>query len=92
MLYLSQTYEGAVHDKRVADEEALDFGADDPQCETLALLPDLGFQGYTPKGVVVVQSLKKPRGGALTEEQKASNRQLSRQRVVVEHAIGGVKI
>jgi hypothetical protein len=26
ILYMSETYEGTVHDKRIADEEALDFG------------------------------------------------------------------
>ncbi len=92
ILYLSQTYEGSAHDKRVADEEALDFGADDEHRKTLELLQDLGFQGYKPKGVVVIQPMKKPRGRELTEEQKTANRQISRQRVVVEHAIGGVKI
>ena len=92
VLYLSQTYEGSAHDKRVADEEDLEFGADDQHHETLELLQDLGFQGYKPKGVVVVQPLKKPRGGELTDEQKQANREKSRQRVVVEHAIGGVKI
>lgn len=92
ILYLSQTYEGSVHDKRVADEEDLEFGADAPQRATLELLQDLGFQGYKPKGVVVIQPMKKPKGRELTEEQKRANRQISRQRVVVEHAIGGVKI
>ena len=92
ILYLSQTYEGSVHDKRVADEEDLEFGADDPHGKTLELLQDLGFQGYKPKGVVVVQPMKKPRGKELTEAQKQANQAISRQRVVVEHAIGGVKI
>ena len=86
ILYLSQTYEGTVADKRVADEEDLEFG------KTMELLQDLGFQGYKPKGVVVVQPMKKPRGGHLTDEQKQANQQIARQRVVVEHAIGGVKI
>ena len=86
VLYLSQTYEGSAHDKRVADEEDLEFG------KTLELLQDLGFQGYKPKGVVVVQPMKKPRGGQLTDEQTQANREKSRERVVVEHAIGGVKI
>lgn len=86
ILYLSQTYAGTAADKRVADEEALEFG------KTLELLQDLGFQGYKPKGVVVIQPMKKPRGGELTEAQKQANRETSRQRVVVEHAIGGVKI
>lgn len=91
ILYLSQTYEGRAHDKRIADEEALDFGQSQAD-RVLELLQDTGFQGYKPAGVVVVQPMKKPRGKELTDEQKASNRQKSSHRVVVEHAIGGVKI
>jgi len=34
---------------------------------------------------------KKPKGGELTEEQKAENKQISRQRIVVEHAVRRVK-
>ncbi len=77
VLYLSQTYEGSAHDKRVADEEALEFGADDRQRETVELLQDLGFQGYKPKGVVVLQPMKKPKGGQLTQEQKKANQAIS---------------
>ena len=109
ILYMSETYEGTVHDKRIADEEALDFGTmtsgttsgttsgfgtfgkEIPE-QVRTLLQDLGFQGYAPEGVSVVQPKKKPRGTSLTPEQKAANRAISRKRVVVEHAIGGVKV
>lgn len=105
ILYMSETYEGTVHDKRIADEEALDFGTmtfgtpsgfgtfgkEVPE-QVRTLLQDLGFQGYEPEGVCVVQPEKKPRGTSLTPEQKAANRDISRKRVVVEHAIGGVKV
>ena len=113
ILYMSATYEGTVHDKRIADEEALDFGTmtsgtpsrtpsgtpsgfgtfgkEVPE-QVRTLLQDLGFQGYEPEGVCVVQPEKKPRGTSLTSEQKAANRDISRKRVVVEHAIGGVKV
>ncbi len=95
-----------MHDKRIADEEALAFGRGGSPCggspcggelgqtlegQTLELLQDVGFQGYAPEGVVVVQPTKKPRGQELSEEQKQANRAISKQRVVVEHAIGGVK-
>ena len=39
-----------------------------------------------------VQPKKKPRGKPLSPEQKAANRAISQERVVVEHAIGGVKV
>ena len=89
ILFLSQTYEGSAHDKRIADEEAIVFGSEFGK--TVELLQDLGFQGYAPEGAVVIQPVKKPRGKSLTDAQKQSNRELSRARVVIEHAIGGVK-
>jgi len=55
-------------------------------------LQDLGFLAYAPDGVKVVIPTKKPRKKELTAEQKATNREKSRERVVVEHAIGGLKI
>ena len=41
--------------------------------------------------VVIKQPKKKPRNGELTDEQKQSNRQVSRIRVEIEHQIGGIK-
>ena len=38
-----------------------------------------------------MQPQKKPRGGELTDEEKESNREISKQRIVVEHHIGDVK-
>jgi hypothetical protein len=35
---------------------------------------------------------KKPKGGKLTESEKARNREISKHRIRVEHSIGGVKI
>jgi len=75
-----------MHDKTIAEEEDLEFG------KTLRLLQDLGFLAYAPNGVEVVIPTKKPRKKELTAEQKATNREKSRERVVVEHAIGGLKI
>lgn len=83
--FLSLTYEGTTHDKALADAEALEFP------DGLRLRQDTGYQGYHPRGVVVSQPQKKPRKGTLTEEQKALNQIISARRVVVEHAIGGIK-
>jgi len=85
ILYLSETYEGSVHDKTLADEAGFQFN------QVIELLQDTGFQGFKPKNAQVIQPLKKPRGKKLTEEQKEENRQISQKRVVVEHAIGGLK-
>ncbi len=86
MRYLSATYEGSIHDKTIADEEDFEFK------DTIVLLQDLGFQGYAPKNVEVVQPIKKAKGKELTCEQKQYNKEQAQKRVYVEHAIRGVKI
>ena len=54
---------------------------------------DLAFQGMAPAypHLNVVIPDKKPRGGVLTEDQKARNLLKASMRVIVEHAIGGLK-
>src|SRR3972149_5745834 len=56
-----------------------------------SLCQDTGFQGFALPGVTMIQPMKKPRGKELTPEQKENNRQISRLRIRVEHAIAGVK-
>lgn len=85
VVYLSGTYEGKRHDKKIADEEGHRFPAGSK------LLQDTGYQGYRPEGVTILQPKKKPRGGELTEAEKVINRAISSLRVEVEHHIGGVK-
>ena len=85
VVYLSGTYEGKRHDKKIADEEGHRFPAGSK------LLQDTGYQGYQPEGVIVLQPKKKPRNGELTEAEKTVNRAISSLRVEVEHQIGGVK-
>lgn len=43
------------------------------------------------EGVAICQPKKKPRGGELSEKDKAHNRLISRVRIVIEHVISGVK-
>ena len=83
--YLSDTVEGKKHDKKVADEAELEFPKD------TTIIQDTGFQGYHPEGTTISQPKKKPRGGELTEEDKESNKLISRIRVVVENVISGIK-
>ena len=83
--FLSWTYEGKVHDKALAEAEALSFPAG------LVLRQDTGYQGYGPKGAIVSQPTKKPRKAELSTTQKLVNQSISTMRVVVEHAIGGIK-
>lgn len=85
VVYLSGTYAGKRHDKKIADIEDYRFPSGSK------LLQDTGFQGYRPAGVTIVQPKKKPRGGDLTPDEKLVNRAISSLRVEVEHQIGGVK-
>jgi DDE superfamily endonuclease len=85
ILFLSDTYEGSVHDKRIADATPY------PLPDGSELLQDLGFLAFTLDGVSSVTPFKKPRGGMLTDEQKAFNQQLARRRVRIEHVNSSVK-
>jgi hypothetical protein len=84
VLYASPTFDGRVHDKKIADAAYRI-----PPGFTLA--QDTGYQGYRPEGVTVFQPQKKPKGKELTPEQKQDNRLISSFRVRVEHAIGSIK-
>jgi hypothetical protein len=85
IIYLSGTYEGKKHDKKICDDEALVFP------EKTIVNQDTGFQGYEPEGVIIKQPKKKPRGGELSLEEKNQNSIFSSIRVVVEHVISGIK-
>ena len=83
--YLSDTYEGSVHDKPIADQTPY------PLPEGSELLQDLGFGGFSLEGIQITMPHKKPRGQALTEEQKAENQVISHRRVRIEHIICSIK-
>lgn len=83
--FLSDTYEGSRHDKPIADQTPY------PLPEGSELLQDLGFVGFTLSGVKVTQPHKKPRGGELSAEQKADNKQIGHRRVRIEHIICSIK-
>jgi len=83
---LSPTEPGKIHDKKLADQEQYRFPADSK------LWKDTGFQGYEPEGVTTYQPKKKPRGGELTAAEKQVNQTIAKERIGVEHSIGGVKV
>ena len=83
--YLSQTYEGKKHDKKIADEEHIKVPAGSD------LYQDTGFQGFTISGVIIHQPKKKPKGEKLTKGDKIINRIISKVRVGVEHVIASIK-
>ncbi len=82
---LGATYEGKWHDKALADDETYRLPAQS------MLYQDMGFQGFTVAGVIIVQPKKKPRGDDLTAEEKEKNQRINRIRVRIEHVIGSVK-
>ena len=80
ILAVSKSAHGRCHDKKLYDK-------------TRALVPPdkrkLGDTAYL--GTTLDIPHKKPKGGELTDQQKQENKQHSRQRVKVEHAIGRMK-
>ncbi len=84
--FLSATYEGKAHDKRIADEAQYQL----PEGSQLA--QDTAFQGFSLPEVTILQPKKKPPKGSLTPEEKAENQRISAIRVHIEHSIGSVKI
>jgi hypothetical protein len=84
--FLSATYEGKAHEKRIADLARYRL----PEGSELA--QDSAFQGFSLPGVTILQPKKKPPKGSLTAEEKAENKRIAAIRVHIEHSIGSVKI
>ena len=83
--FLSETHPGKVHDKRVADATPY------PLPQGSHLLQDLGFLGFVLEGVTIEMPQKKPKGGELTDEQKAANHAKARRRIYIEHVNSSIK-
>ncbi|MDY3553175.1 transposase family protein [Gemmata sp. JC717] len=78
---VSKAAKGRERDKKVYDQSRL----------RIALaVPKSGDRGYQGSNLRVPR--KKPRNGALSDEEKRSNRRLARERIVAEHGIGKMKI
>ena len=82
---MSGTYEGSIHDKKIAEGENLSFD------KVITLLQDSGFQGYQPANAVTVMPEKASKLHPLTEEQKKNNTKKAKERVYVENSIRGLK-
>jgi hypothetical protein len=85
VLYLGHTANGNVHDKKLIEQDAIQFP------DEAFLWKDLGYQGYCPQNVHCFEPHKKPKNKELTDEQKSENQLIASIRIVAEHAIGGVK-
>lgn len=83
------THRGAISDKAMAQQEL-------PDLQLLAdyqlfFSKDKGYQAYEPDGVFLLSPIKATRNHPLTGVEKLNNSWISEIRIVVEHAIGGVK-
>jgi hypothetical protein len=85
VLYASPTYEGKVHDKRLLEEEGLEFP------NNVTIVQDTGYQGFIDAGAIFMPK-KKPKGGELTDMDKFLNQAISSVRIMVENVIRGIKI
>jgi len=85
ILFLSDTYGGRVHDKRIADATPYPLPA------RSRLLQDLGFLAFTLAGVEILMPTKKPRGEELTRDQERANQALNQRRLWIEHVNSSVK-
>ena len=85
ILFLSETYGGRTHDKRIADATPYPLPAGSQ------LLQDLGFLAFTLPEVEILMPTKKPRGQELTPEEKLANQALHQRRLRIEHVNSSVK-
>jgi len=105
MVAISEAVPGAQHDKKLSDEvqtlERLPDGCEvdadkgyqglDKEVTLVTVRnPETGEEHQVPR-LQVNTPFKKPKGGELTEEQKAFNRLLGAIRVRLEHCLGWVK-
>lgn len=89
VLVLSPTVEGKRHDFPLLK----DAGWPEAIPKTVPIHADSGFQGFVAAypGHAVSMPRKKPKGGTLSPQQKGWNTRRRRVRVLVEHALAGVK-
>ena len=85
ILFLSNTYGGRTHDKRIADATPYPLPAGSQ------LLQDLGFLAFTLPEVEILMPTRKPRGQELTLEEKLANQALYYRRLRIEHVNSSVK-
>ena len=85
ILFLSDTYGGRSHDKRIAEATPYPLPAGS------RLLQDLGFLAFTLPQVEILMPTKKPRGQELPLEEKLANQALHARRLRIEHVNSSVK-
>lgn len=87
ILFLSPTKSGRRHDKKLLDKSGFIDNISPDTC----ICGDTGFNGIQDKHTNTLIPHKKSKSNKLTPEQKSENKVISSFRVVIEHAIGGIK-
>jgi DDE superfamily endonuclease len=95
ILYISKLYTGAKHDFSMLKTE---FPSSLPWFNNYILWLDSGFQGFNTHYATTILHLslrrkraKKGEKSTFTNEQLLHNQSVGKQRIYVEHAIGGMK-
>lgn len=100
IFFLGLTTQGSVHDYELLKEELGWYDGQTQWFKLLEVFVDLGYIGFEKdfKAKRLNIPFKKPRktrnnpDPKLTDEQKEHNKEVGRTRVLVEHAIGSMKI
>ncbi len=87
ILVLTKQKSGRRHDKRLADKDSV-F---EMIPKEISVMADTGFIGAQKLHPNMYMPKKKSRGKPLTLDEKEMNKLISSCRVIVEHAIGGIK-
>ena len=86
VIYVSPTYAGSVHDKKICNEENLIF------LKEIQVFVDLGFLGLTSDRAQIIMPYKQKKNQQLNCEQENYNKWVSKIRVRIEHTIASIKI
>jgi hypothetical protein len=87
ILVVTKQKSGRRHDKRLADKESVFENIP----KEVTVMADTAFIGEGKVHKNILLPKKKPRGRELTYDEKETNKIISSYRVIVEHAIGGIK-
>ena len=88
--FVSQVYSGKQHDFTILKQE---FDPSEEWFKDYTVRLDLGYQGFAkdyPQALAYLPN-KKPLKRELSDEQKSENKKLAKQRITIEHSIGGMK-
>lgn len=85
ILWLSQAYDGSIHDKKIDDEQLLSLPMN------IKIWQDISFLGHKPVNAMVKMPTKKSKNRQLNDIQNDENRKISSFHIIVEYAIGEVK-